>query len=168
MSNLSASLHDARPDDGRHDFDFYFGRWRLRNERLKARLAGSQEWEVFEATQECRPILGGLGNLDDFVTEWGGGYRGMTLRLFQPATQRWSIYWASNRDGVLGSPVHGRFQDGVGTFHGRDEHEGTPVLVRYVWSGITAERAHWAQAFSTDEGETWEENWRMAMTRVGA
>lgn len=154
-------------DDGRHDFDFYFGRWAVRNERLKERLAGCQEWEVFEATQECRPILGGLGNLDSFDTAWSGGFRGMTLRLFQPSTQRWSIYWASDRDGVLQPPVIGRFADGVGTFFGRDEHRGTPVLARFVWSQISARGAHWAQAFSTDEGKTWEENWRMQMTRLG-
>jgi hypothetical protein len=159
-------LDANRPDDGRRDFDFYFGRWRLRNERLKERLTGCQDWEVFEATQECRPLLGGLGNLDDFVTDWGGGYRGMTLRLFQPATRQWTIYWASNRDGVLDTPVVGSFAGGVGTFYGRDELRGVKILVRYVWSGITATAAHWAQAFSTDEGRTWEENWRMAMTRV--
>lgn len=168
MNHLDAD----RPDDGRRDFDFYFGKWQLRNERLKARLAGCQEWEEFESAQECRPILGGLGNLDSFATDWGGGYRGMTLRLFQPATRQWSIYWASNRDGVLEPPVLGSFKDGVGTFCGRDQHNGTPVLVRFVWSGIVvtaagvAEKAHWAQAFSTDEGATWEENWRMEMTRV--
>jgi hypothetical protein len=168
MSNDLDSLDGDRPDDGRRDFDFYFGRWRLRNERLKERLAGCQEWEAFESTQQCRPLLGGLGNLDDFETDWGGGYKGMTLRLFQPATRQWSIYWASNRDGVLEPPVLGRFEGGVGVFFGRDEHRGTPVLVRFVWSQITAHSAHWAQAFSTDEGKTWEENWRMAMTRIEA
>lgn len=165
---MSDSANSSRTvDDGRHDFDFYFGRWAVRNERLKERLAGCQEWEVFEAAQECRPILGGLGNLDSFDTDWGGGFRGMTLRLFQPATQRWSIYWASNRDGVLEPPVIGRFEHEVGTFFGRDQHRGTPVLARFVWSQITETSAHWAQAFSTDEGKTWEENWRMQMTRIG-
>ncbi len=153
-------------DDGRHDFDFYFGRWSVRNERLKERLRGCAEWDVFEATQECRPLLGGIGNVDDFATEWAAGYRGMTLRLFRPATRQWSIYWANDRDGVLEPPVVGRFEHGVGTFFGRDEHRGTPVLARFVWSHITERSARWAQAFSTDEGQTWEENWRMHMTRV--
>ena len=154
--------------DGRHDFDFYFGQWRIQNERLKERLTGCAEWEQFEATQGCRPLLGGLGNIDDFVTADRGGYQGMTLRLFQPATKEWSIYWASNRDGVLEPPVLGRFTDGVGTFFGRDQHLGTPVLVRFVWSHITPQGARWEQAFSTDEGQSWEVNWRMTMTRIGA
>ncbi len=158
---------DARPDDGRRDFDFSFGTWSVRNERLVERLVGCQEWETFEAEQQCRPLLGGLGNLDDFVTQWRGGYQGMTLRLFQPATRQWSIYWASNRDGVLDAPVVGRFEGGVGTFYGPEQHQGTPVLARFVWSHITATGARWEQAFSTDDGKTWELNWRMTMTRIG-
>ncbi len=151
--------------DGRHDFDFYHGRWQVRNERLRERLVGSDEWETFEAVQECRPILGGIGNLDDFVTDWSDGFRGMTLRLFNPQTRQWSIYWAGNRSGVLEPPVVGRFDDGVGIFHGDDRHQGRPVRVRFLWSEITARSAHWQQAFSIDGGHSWETNWHMHMTR---
>ena len=153
-------------DDGRHDFDFYHGHWHVRNERLRQRLAGSDDWETFEATQRCRPLLDGIGNLDDFVTEWSGGFRGMTLRLFDLQSRQWRIYWASSRSGVLEPPVMGRFENGVGTFLGNDTHEGRPVLVRFIWSDITADTAHWQQAFSTDEGVSWETNWHMWMTRI--
>jgi len=153
-------------DDGRHGFDFYFGRWHVRNERLRERLAGSRDWEIFDATQTCQPILGGLGNIDDFRTDWSGGFFGMTLRLFDPSQRKWRIYWASSRNGVLEPPVVGTFENGTGTFYGRDQHDGTPVLVRYVWSDITPTSARWQQAFSIDEGETWETNWIMHMTRT--
>ncbi|MEZ4359187.1 MAG: hypothetical protein R3B48_03330 [Kofleriaceae bacterium] len=92
----------------------------------------------------------------------------MTLRLFAPETRTWKLYWASDRDGVLQPPVEGRFVDGVGTFLGDDVHDGTPVLVRFVWSHITATSARWEQAMSIDRGGTWEVNWRMHMTRVAA
>lgn len=156
---------DAAVVDGRRDFDFYYGRWQVRNERLRERLRGSDEWETFEAMQECRPILGGLGNLDDFVTDWSDGFRGMTLRLFNPQTRQWSIYWAGNRSGVLEPPVMGRFDDGIGVFFGDDRHQGQPVRVRFLWSDITARSAHWQQAFSIDDGRSWETNWHMYMTR---
>lgn len=152
--------------DGRHDFDFYHGRWTVQNERLKKRLVGCREWENFRATQECRPILGGIGNIDDFVTDWGDGFQGMTLRLFDPQTRQWRIYWANNRNGVLEPPVVGRFENGVGTFHGHDLHQGQPVSVRFLWHDITADSAHWEQAFSTDGGRQWETNWHMRMTRI--
>lgn len=157
--------------DGSRDFDFWFGRWNVANERLKERLAGSTEWERFEATQECRPILGGLGNIDDFVSDWNRDghekFIGMTLRLFNPVTREWSLYWSSNRSGILEPPMVGRFEDGVGTFIGRDTHQGKLVLARFIWSHIAPNSALWQQALSTDEGTTWETNWIMRMTRIG-
>jgi hypothetical protein len=149
-----------------HDFDFLFGTFQVRNERLTARLVGATEWETFDATNSCRPILGGVGNTDEFVTSWNGGFRGATLRLFDLERKQWSIYWASNRTGVLEPAVVGRFDNGVGTFFGDDRHDGTPVRVRFQWSEITDTGALWQQAFSTDGGATWETNWRMHMTRV--
>lgn len=148
-----------------HDFDFLHGSFRVHNERLTARLVGATDWETFEATNTCRAILGGIGNIDEFVTTWRDGFRGATLRLFDLERQQWSIYWASNRTGVLEPPVLGRFENGVGTFFGRDNHEGTPVLVRFLWSDITPTGALWQQAFSTDEGASWETNWRMHFRR---
>jgi hypothetical protein len=156
--------------DGAHDFDFYFGRWRVHNERLKERLAGSTDWQHFDAIQECRPILGGLGNLDEFVTDEFGPslFTGMTLRLYDRATRQWSIWWASNRKGGLEPPVSGTFVDGVGRFEGDDTHDGIPVRVRFIWSDIETNSARWEQAFSADGGRTWETNWRMHMTRLAA
>lgn len=148
------------------DFDFLHGRWNVRNERLQRRLAGSNDWETFDATQECRPLLAGLGNIDEFVTEWAQGFLGIALRLFNPRTRQWSIYWASNRTAVLEPPVIGSFEDGIGTFYGKDLHEGVPIDVRFIWSHITAVGARWQQAFSVDGGKTWETNWRMYMTRI--
>jgi hypothetical protein len=161
---------DAAPParDGTRDFDFYFGRWRVHNERLRERLAGCREWDRFEAIQECRPILGGLGNIDEFVTDEFGPtlFIGMTLRLYDRESGNWSIWWSSNRRGTLEPPVTGRFVDGVGQFEGDDVHAGTPVRVRFVWSEIGPDRAHWQQAFSTDGGRSWETNWHMRMTRL--
>jgi hypothetical protein len=151
--------------DPTHDFDFLFGRWTVRNARLRERLVGSTIWDEFDATHECRPMLGGIGNVDEMATDWGGGFIGMSVRLFDLERRRWTIYWAANRTGTLEPPVHGTFTDGVGTFSGADTHAGTPVLARFVWSGITATTAHWEQAFSIDDGQTWEANWRMSFVR---
>jgi len=154
--------------DAAHDFDFFFGRWSVDNERLVRRLAGSTDWQRFGAIQQCRPILGGLGNIDEFVTDEFGAtlFIGMSLRLFDRATRQWRIWWASNRKGGLEPPVVGRFVDGVGCFEGDDVHEGVPVRVRFIWSGIGPDQACWEQAFSADGGTTWETNWRMRMTRL--
>jgi len=155
---------------GARDFDFFHGSWRILNERLTSRLTNCDEWERFEAFGDCRPILGGLGNIDDFRPTWRGreGFEGASLRLFNPATEQWSIYWMDTIGGELLPPVMGRFSDGVGVFYGDDRHEGTPVLVRFRWSDITPNSARWEQAFSTDRGETWEINWVMTLSRIQA
>jgi hypothetical protein len=161
----SATMSNRR--DGAHDFDFLFGQWRIRNERLKQRLVGCSDWEQFDAIGDCAPILGGIGNIDSFESDWGGDFRGMTLRLFDLKSGQWSLYWASNRSGVLEAPVVGAFENGIGRFEGADEHEGKPVLARFIWSHITPLSARWEQALSADGGQTWETNWRMQMTRIG-
>ncbi|UNK48275.1 NIPSNAP family protein [Lysobacter sp. S4-A87] len=157
--------------DGRHDFDFLHGQWQIRNERLKQRLAGSTDWEIFHASQWCQPMLGGIGNVEDFVSDWhrpGSDERfiGMTLRLFSPESRQWSIYWAGNHDGRLEPPMVGHFDDGTGTFRGHGEHDGRPVQVRFLWNQVSANTAHWQQAFSQDQGETWETNWHMWFRRT--
>jgi hypothetical protein len=155
------------PHEPSQDFDFFFGRWKVHNRRLKERLAGSAEWEEFDALQECRPILGGMGNQDEFVTDAFGDthFIGMTVRLFDPKTRAWSIYWIDNRRVVLEPPVTGRFEHGVGTFYGRDEFKGTPILMRFIWTA-DPEHPRWEQAFSTDDGHSWEVNWVMTMERL--
>ena len=152
--------------DAVHDFDFWFGHWNIRNERLKQRLVGSQDWETFDAVGDCHAILGGIGNMDSFDSNWNGGFRGMSLRLFDLEKKQWSIWWTSSRTGRLEPPVVGVFRDGVGTFEGDDTQDGRPVRLRFTWSHITPTGAHWEQAMSADSGATWETNWRMYMTRI--
>jgi hypothetical protein len=165
--NPLVALSDA---PGARDFDFLHGAWRIVNERLVSRLTNSDEWERFEAEGICRPILGGIGNIDSFSPREGKwqGFEGASLRIFNPQTGLWSIYWADNVICGLTPPVVGRFTDNVGEFYGDDTHEGTTVRARFIWSGITPTSAHWEQAFSADGGLSWEKNWTMAFTRDDA
>lgn len=152
--------------DKARDFDFLFGMWKIKNTRLLERFQGCTDWETFEATGTAQPILGGIGNIDDFVPkDWRPNFLGMTLRLFNPATQQWSIYWASNQTGKLEPPVIGGFTGGIGIFEGEDVMSGKSVQVRFIWSQITPVSARWEQEFSQDSGVNWETNWIMEFTR---
>ena len=149
------------------DFDFWIGSWKVRNRRLVERLAGSDEWEEFDAEVVARFLMDGIANEDEFRTDHDGGFIGMSFRFFDPAEKRWSIYWAdSRRSGVLDPPVFGTFEGDIGIFEGEDLFDGRPILVRFTWSGITTPTPRWEQAFSADGGETWETNWVMDFTRV--
>jgi hypothetical protein len=158
----------TEPGPAVHDFDFYMGRWRVHHRRLKERLAGSDEWQEFDGTSEAWSILGGAGNIDDNILELPAGtYRAISLRTFNPTTDKWSIWWLDGRDpSRLDPPVVGGFEDGIGTFVAQDTFNGRPILVRFLWSDITETTCRWEQAFSTDGGETWEVNWVMESTRI--
>jgi hypothetical protein len=160
MADTAQALGTAR------DFDFWMGSWNVRNRLLRARLQGSNEWEEFASTVVARPILDGLGNEDEFRTSWGGGFVAMSFRFFDPRSRRWSIYWAdARRPGLLDPPVVGGFAGGTGVFEGADTFEGRPIMVRFVWSGVTTPTPRWEQSFSADGGKTWEPNWIMDFTR---
>lgn len=154
---------------GLHDFDLRAGKWQGHNRRLKERLAGSHEWVEFEATQTFWPLMDGYANVDENVFHMpGGDIRGVTLRAYDPASGQWAIWWLDGRNpfGELDPPVKGRFVDGVGTFYADDVLRGRKIRVRFLWSGITADAAHWEQAFSPDGGKTWETNWVTDFRRV--
>jgi len=142
-----------------HDFDYLVGNWTLKNRKLTSRLTHSTQWISFESRVEMHQILGGLGNIDKYTDEASGTpYEGVALRLFNPKTRLWSIYWADGNSGTLDPPVVGSFEKGIGHFFARDTYRGTPVIVVFRWDARNPERPIWSQAFSTDEGKTWEWN----------
>jgi hypothetical protein len=151
-----------------HDFDPLIGSWRVHHRRLKERLAGCTEWEEFAGTTTLRPLMDGLANVDDNVIELPSGtYRAATMRTFDAATRLWSIWWFDGRSPHrLDPPVVGRFESGVGTFLADDQLRGQPIKVRFIWSGIASPNPKWEQAFSPDDGKTWETNWVMRFERA--
>jgi hypothetical protein len=155
------------------DFDFVLGRWRIHNRKLVDVLDPEcTKWVEFEATSEARPILGGLGNVDTFLAPemppHGDRVEGVTLRLFDPESQLWRIWWASTRfPGQLDTPVEGRFEGDHGEFLCDDVLNGHPVKVRYDWRVLSETEIRWEQSFSYDGGSTWNANWVMSSVRDG-
>ena len=150
------------------DFDFEFGSWRVRHRRLRQRLADCQDWEEFGGTSTTRPVLGGSGNVEDqFIDLPGGSYRAIAVRSFDPATQNWAIWWLASPDPHrFDTPVMGRFENGVGSFHADETLRGRPVKLRFLWLRTETETPHWEQAMSPDGGRTWETNWTMDFERA--
>ena len=135
-----------------NDFDFFVGKWNLRNKKLASRLNNCTEWTEFQSTQEMYKIL-------------NGPFEGMSLRLFDPLTKLWSIYWADSNTGKMDPPVQGSFENKIGHFITKDIFEGRPILVAFRWDARDENNLIWSQAFSDDNGETWEWNWYMYMSK---
>jgi hypothetical protein len=115
-------------------------------------------------------ILEGIGHIDRMYVRQpsdGDPFEGFTLRLYDPSTETWSIWWSSTRSpGRLDPPVVGQFVDGRGTFEREDTVGGHAVKVRFEWRA-DAVAPTWLQSFSYDEGKTWKLNWEMLFTRIG-
>lgn len=164
LAESSLAATDAAKARG---FDFLHGRWNVVHRKLRERLVGNTEWFEFPGKLEVAPILGGLGNFDQNVlSDPKGTYEASSLRLFNPREQQWSIWWFDARLPGIDPPVVGGFQGKKGTFYSHDVFKDRPIRVRTTYEPLTPDLAQWTQAFSPDEGASWEVNWIMDFKRA--
>jgi hypothetical protein len=163
---VEAGQEHAR--DGQHDFDFLFGTWKFHLKRRVNPLSGSDKWIEFDGVDVAQKVWDGRANEDVLELDGPAGHiEGLTLRLYNPQSHQWSLYWANGKAGMIGGPPNvGEFKNGRGVFLCQDTYKGRLVLVRYIWSDITPNSAHFEQSYSDDGGESWEANWITDQTRV--
>ena len=153
--------------DGQHDFDFEIGVWKTQLKRLVHPLSGSNDWVEIEGTTVVRKVWDGRANLAELTTDAASGHlQVLSLRLYDPQARQWSLNTANVRSGSLGVPTIGEFKIGRGEFFDQESFNGRTILVRNVWSDITADSCRFEQAFSDDGGKTWEVNWIAVDTRA--
>ena len=126
----------ASPTSSASDFDFLVGKWKMHNRHLNKRLENCQEWTEFDSSDENSKILGGADDMDTYsTTEFPGQegklFEGLTLRLFDPKTRLWSLYWIASNTGTIDPPVVGSFENDVGHFFGKDTFKGKPIIVLF-------------------------------------
>ncbi len=168
---LNAALVLAQPSpatrDGSRDFDFEIGTWKTQVKRLVRPLSGSTTWVEMNGVTKVSKIWGGRANIVELEADVPGGrFQGLNLRLYNPETRQWSLTFASAGDGTLATPAVGHFDNGRGEFYNHESFNGRTILVRFVIHGITPTSCMFEQAFSTDEGKTWEVNWIATDTRI--
>jgi hypothetical protein len=168
--NTKTKSVDIKPSttSSENDFDFLQGKWKVLNRKLNSRLTNSDEWTEFEAELHMKKTLNGFGNLENFYSNNNGApYEGMAIRLFNKASKLWKIYWIdSNGTTMDEKPVTGSFENGLGKFYANDIFNEKEILVLYQWDATNSEHPKWSQAFSTDNGKTWEWNWKMELSRI--
>ena len=185
MSSLCASpalaattaASTATAHDGHKDFDFLFGTWRTHYEILRHPMSNSHNWYGCDGTSIVRPFWGSSGNLEDGDLHCPKRtIGGLTLRMYNPATHEWTLWWGTRKLGLVPQPQVGRFDaNGVGDFYSNDTasnlklpaaYAGKAVIVRFRWTLRSGDHPHFEQAFSADNGKTWETNWTTVYTRV--
>jgi hypothetical protein len=160
--------HTPAERDGQHDFDFEVGNYKIHLKRLLHPLTGSTSWVEFDGTSVTRKVWDGRAQLEEFETDSpaAGHIEGLTLRLYNPQSHQWSLYWATSKGGPIYPPQIGEFKNGRGEFFGQDTLNGKAIFIRFVWSDTTTNTPHFEQSFSDDGGKTWEVNWITDQTRV--
>lgn len=153
--------------DAQRDFDWGPGLWKTELRRLLRPLSGSDEWAEYTGTTLTREVWGGRASLVELDASGPAGrIQALALRLYNPATRQWSLNVSNSGRGTMAPPLLGGFQDGRGVFESRMDFDGRPIRVRFTISEITADSARYEQAFSEDDGETWEVNWIAVDTRI--
>jgi hypothetical protein len=164
-SDSTISVHD-----GQHDFDYLLGSWKIHLKKRLHPLTGSNEWIEFDGTVVCRNVWNGLAEVEEFIVdspEKNIFIKGLAIRLYNPQTHQWRIYWANSKNGAFDpAPQVGQFTDGRGEFYGQDTLDGRSIYVRFVWTNTTSSAPHFEQSFSADGGKTWEVNWITEQTRT--
>lgn len=158
----------ASPTSSHNDFDLLAGKWKMYHKRLKTRLSNNNEWLDMESDDiNYGTILNGIGNTDIYFADFDGKpFEGFTLRLFNPETRLWSLYWVPSDTGILDPPVVGSFDNDIGHFFCKDTYNGKPVIVMFRWDMRDRNHPVWSQAFSPDKGKTWEWNWINVSYRI--
>lgn len=150
------------------DFDFLVGKWKVHNRRLNKIMVGSNDWTEFESELHMRKSLNGIGNVENYYATFGGKpFEGQAVRLFNPKTKLWTIYWMDSNWGMMDEhPVSGSFENGIGKMYAKDMFGDKEVIALYQWDATDPKNPKWSQALSADDGKTWEWNWEMSLTRI--
>src|SRR5258708_3885183 len=157
----------AERRDGQHDFDFEIGVWKTHLKRLVHPLSGSTTWVQLDGTTVVRKVWNGRANLAELETDAASGHlQVLSLRLYDPQSRQWNLNTANANGGTLSVPTIGEFKNGRGEFFDQESFNGRTILVRNVWSDISADSCRFEQSFSDDGGKTWEVNWIAVDTRV--
>ena len=111
--------------DHQHDFDWEIGDWKVHLRRLLHPLTGFESWVELHGTAHVRKVWDGRANLLELELNGPTGHiEGLSLRLYNPQSERWSVYFATSDDGALGTPMVGQFQNGRGEFCDRERFHG--------------------------------------------
>jgi hypothetical protein len=153
--------------DGQHDFDPLMGAWKYHLRRRLHPLTGSNSWVELDGTGVCFKVWDGRAELDTIEVDGPTGHiEGLTLRMYNPQSHQWRLYWANSKNGIMDPPQIGEFKNGRGEFFAQDTIDGKTVFIRSVWTDMTTNSPHFEQSFSDDGGKTWEVNWITDQTRV--
>jgi hypothetical protein len=152
-------------DEKKGDFAFLEGDWRVQHRYIRA---ADRQWADSQGTCSHRELRDGWANVEDYVMKPASGdYRAVALRSYNRKSGQWTVWWLDGRaPQTIAEPMRGSFQQGVGTFYGASTLNDKPIRVRFTWADTASASPRWQQAYSYDDGSTWETVWSMQFHRA--
>ena len=155
--------------EGEHDFDFNVGVWHSHIRRILDPFSDSSIAVELDGTVSVRRIWDGRAQLEEIEADGPNGHwEGLTLFLYNPESHQWSQSFINSKMATLGAPLVGSFRDGIGELFAQDTFHDKSILVRGLWSGITANEHHYEESYSNDGGKTWWPAFIATLTRERA
>lgn len=174
IADLSATKETPRVprqffDAAQHDFDWQFGHWAIHMQRMLHPLSGAGTWTPYDGRVDAMKLWNGRANLAQIAaTGPSGSLQFLALRLYQPQSHQWALYFAHADSDVVSPPMYGDFERGRGEFYDVERLDGRSILARFVFDDISADSTRDEQAFSRDGGKTWQVNWINTLRRTAA
>lgn len=160
---------NSEDPDGQNAFDFFVGDWVGKNRRLTDYFSENARWVEFESHSTARMLWDGRGNLDETVFHRPqGDLIGSTIRIYDPSTRLWALFFAAPGNFEIGIPQIGAFKDGIGEFFANEVFGGKHVFVRFRWTRTDSDCPKWEQAFSMDAGRSWKPNYTVEFRQIKA
>ncbi|QOG01175.1 hypothetical protein [Flavobacterium sp. MDT1-60] len=150
------------------DYSFLIGNHKVHHRKLKERFNNCKEWVDIEGSKTTELLLTGISNIEKhyMCDSKQQPIEAFALRLFNPVTKLWSLYWADSIFGILDPPLLGSFENNIGLFFGKEIINGKEIIVQFQYDRTDTDNPVWGQAFSNDNGKTWEWNWFMFFSRI--
>ena len=154
-----------------HAFDFWIGDWRIQQKILRQ----DGTWLELPAKTSVAPVLDGRALVEHWQGEvqffWEGmqsveSMKGLSVRTYDPDTEKWRIHWMDSRTPRFDSPYVGVLTEDRGEFFREWETPQGKRIGRITFSDITTDSVHWELAVSSDDGNTWRTLWIMDMDRT--
>jgi hypothetical protein len=155
------------PRDGSHDFDFARGVWHTHVTQVLDPFEGGTHTVTMEGTKTARPVWGGRAWLEEIEADGPDGHwEGATFFLYNPKSGQWSQTYIDSAGGEMEPPSIGGFKDGRAELFTTEVYQGRSILVRGVWSDITADAHRYEISYSRDGGRTWATAFKADLTRL--
>ena len=162
---LTAPAQAAR--DGSHDFDFSRGKWHTHITRVLDPFDGGTHVITMEGTKTSIPVWDGRAWLEEIEADGPDGHwEGATFFLYNPKSGQWSQQYIDSASGEFQAPTVGSFKDGRAELFATETYKARNVIVRGVWSDITADSHRYEISYSQDGGRTWVTGFKATLTRV--